>query len=111
MQNERYLTKALEFELDRQDAKWGADRSHPDVANIYSKVKADISIFYINLSEEEAKEQVEERFNNGVGTWADILVEEVAEAMNESDPDKRIAELIQVAAVALQWANDIMSRP
>src|SRR5882672_9602900 len=36
-------------------------------------------------------------------TWADILREEVAEAMAEEDPVLLRAELVQVAAVAVAW--------
>lgn len=40
-------------------------------------------------------------------TWDVILLEEVYEALAEDDPKKRVAELIQVAAVALAIAEDI----
>jgi len=40
---------------------------------------------------------------SGALTWADILREEVAEAMAEVDPVLLRAELVQVAAVAVAW--------
>lgn len=43
----------------------------------------------------------------GTGTWAHILVEEVAEVVGEFDPIKRRQELIQTAAVCLAWIASI----
>lgn len=46
----------------------------------------------------------------GFLTWRHILDEEVAEAFAESDPEKLQLELIQVAAVCLQWVKAIRRR-
>lgn len=43
-------------------------------------------------------------------TWRHVLAEEVAEAFAETDPTRLRAELIQVAAVALQWVEHIDRR-
>ena len=43
----------------------------------------------------------------GQCTWLHILREEVFEAFAEDDPAKLRAELIQVAAVAVQWVEAI----
>jgi len=43
--------------------------------------------------------------------WTGILLEEVYEALAESDPAKLRAELIQVAAVCQAWVSDIDRRP
>lgn len=43
-------------------------------------------------------------------TWRHILKEEVMEAFAETDPGELRTELVQVAAVALSWVNDIDSR-
>jgi hypothetical protein len=48
-----------------------------------------------------------EAFEHGNGTWRHILKEEVSEAFAEDDPEKLAEELIQVAAVALGWWEDI----
>lgn len=42
--------------------------------------------------------------------WTGILLEEVYEAVAETDLKKLRAELIQVAAVAVAWVEDIDSR-
>lgn len=40
-------------------------------------------------------------------TWAHILTEEVAEALEESDPTRLRTELVQAAAVIVAWVEDI----
>jgi hypothetical protein len=57
-----------------------------------------------------AKESTDLRFAIHAGTWADILLEEVFEAMAEVDPAKLRAELVQVAAVAVAWCEAIDRR-
>lgn len=46
----------------------------------------------------------------GMLTWLHILQEEVFEAFAEEDPAELRKELIQVAAVAVAWVEDIDSR-
>ena len=43
-------------------------------------------------------------------TYRDVLLEEVAEAMAEDDPARLRAELVHVAAVAVQWIEAIDRR-
>lgn len=56
------------------------------------------------------RDRCEAAFSAGKGTWKDILLEEVWEAMAERNPAKLRAELIQVAAVAVSWVEDLDSR-
>lgn len=51
-----------------------------------------------------------QRGGDGTVTFEHILTEEWAEAMAESDPSALRAELIQVAAVAVQWIEAIDAR-
>jgi hypothetical protein len=44
-------------------------------------------------------------------TWQHILLEEVAEALAEDEPDRIRGELVQAAAVAVQWLQAIDQRP
>ena len=43
-------------------------------------------------------------------TWTDILIEEVWEALAESEPESLREELIQVAAVCVGWVEDLDRR-
>ena len=47
---------------------------------------------------------------DGTVSWEQILTEEWAEALAESDPDALRSELIQVAAVAVKWVEAIDRR-
>ena len=51
--------------------------------------------------------RTQRRFDAGMGTWRDILDEEVAEAYAEKDPDRLRQELIQVGAVVIAWIEAI----
>ena len=42
--------------------------------------------------------------------WATILLEEVYEALCETDPEKLAEELTQVAAVTVAWLEDLRER-
>ena len=77
----------------RQNAKWG-EQNHPNGAG-------DEYIAAAN----EARTVCAEAFAQGVGTWRDVLAEEVYEAFAETDPVLLRAELIQVAAVAAAWVD------
>ena len=79
----------------RQVRKWGV-QTRPDGTSETYSVHADA-----------AKLLTDQRAEAGTLTWADILSEEVLEAFAETDPDKLREELIQVAAVAVSWAEDI----
>lgn len=82
-----------------QDEKWG-EQNHPDgTGGSTMKFLADI-----------AREECEEAFSQGRGTWRDIPDEEVAEAYAEDDPAKLRVELIQVAAVATAWVEALDRR-
>lgn len=57
-----------------------------------------------------AKQETDRLADEQVLTWKDVALEEVAEAFAESDPARLRAELIQVAAVAARWVEDIDRR-
>ena len=81
-----------------QVVKWGV-QTRPDGTSESYSVHADA-----------AKLLTDQRAEAGTLTWADILSEEVLEAFSETNHDALREELIQVAAVALSWAEDIDRR-
>jgi hypothetical protein len=86
-------------ERERQDSKWG-EQNHPDgTGGAHQRIAA-----------AKAKRYCDAYFEQGVGDWRLILTEEVAEAFAESDPARLRGELIQVAAVAVSWAEAIDRR-
>lgn len=80
-------------EINRQDAKWGDQSNHPDGTHPYRYRQAEAN--YARLQRQQA-------FAEGRGTWRHILDEEVAEAYAETGAELS-TELVQVAAVAVQW--------
>jgi hypothetical protein len=84
----------------RQFDKWGVQH-HPDGVDDHWSVVGHAKA---------VKDKVDRKISEGTVTWADILEEEVAEAMCEPNETRLAIELIQIAAVALAWYDDIKSR-
>ena len=104
-------------ERARQDAKWGI-QDHPDDRpgswwNGQSNVAAmDRRCGEFGIPTETlAKSACDHQFAWGQGAWPDILVEEVSEAIAAAhDVAALRIELVQVAAVAVQWIEAIDRR-
>jgi hypothetical protein len=84
----------------RQDQKWG-QQNHPD---------GDLGGTGWVLAARESKWQNDEDAKAGGESWVNILLEEVYEALAETDPAKLRQELTQVAAVAVAWIEAIDRR-
>ncbi|MBM6622648.1 hypothetical protein JTF08_13615 [Micrococcaceae bacterium RIT802] len=103
----------IRLERARQDAKWG-EQNHPDGTGPHSvPLRAIEDCFatpYANQLADLATAATDRHAAEGRVTWADILLEEVFEALAESDLGRLRTELIQVAAVATQWVEAIDRR-
>lgn len=100
----------------RQFAKWGRQRwpltpmLHPAAGATGASLRfsRERRLLAGGLrSATEAKSLCEYAFKEGIGTFAHILVEEAAEAIDAPTLDEMRAELIQVAAVAVQMVEVI----
>ena len=104
-----YLTREEEeirAELERQNARWG-EQNHEDGTG------PDKNWSYLGPASylaESARATCTVLVGNGRVSWSDVLLEEVAEAFAEDDPDRLLAELLQVEAVARQWRMAIRRR-
>jgi hypothetical protein len=80
-------------ERRRQLEKWG-DQRHPNGTGVTPQQRelADV-----------ARAACQQVFAEGDGTWAHVLMEEVCEALAESEVMRLREELIQVAAVCAAW--------
>ncbi|WP_372699396.1 hypothetical protein [Arthrobacter sp. JSM 101049] len=99
-------------ERTRQNEKWG-EQNHPDGTGPREFPLAAMggeSVFDAQELAAQATRTTDHRAANRMLTWKDILLEEVFEALAESDPVSLRTELIQVAAVAAQWAEAIDRR-
>lgn len=92
---------ALDTERQAQLAKWG-EQQHPDGTGLRDYVKKAVTA--------RADCQIDVRQPDGP-RWSLILLEEVYEALAETDLTRLRAELVQVAAVAAAWVRDIDTRP
>ena len=82
----------------RQDEKWG-EQNHPDGTQKKWAVIAD-----------GMRAKCQSKAEKGELTWRDILEEEIWEAYGETDEDKLRAELVQSAAVLVNWIGAIDRR-
>jgi hypothetical protein len=57
-----------------------------------------------------ARAATDAALRTGEATWRDVINEEVREAFAETDAVLLRAELVQVAAMAIRWINDIDRR-
>ncbi len=87
-------------ERERQHAKWG-EQNLPDGTH---------SGPWGQHMRDYARRDCEVAAKLGKCTWALILNEEVKEAFAETDKARLRAELLQVAAVAVQWVEAIDRR-
>lgn len=99
-------------ERRKQDEKWGV-QNHPDFYSWVGGVMDGETSREAGRrrcralgipTEEEAREALLKSAQRNNTNWAQILLEEVSEAIS-ADPDAIRDELIQVAAVAIAWVE------
>lgn len=99
MKEERQqILQEIHEERERQDAKWG-EQNHPVTTETRRKSCANTASYFKAMCDLATQRREV--------TWADIILEEVFEALSEEDPDKQIEELTQVAAVAVSMMECI----
>ncbi|ACY97475.1 MULTISPECIES: NUDIX domain-containing protein [Thermomonospora] len=81
-----------------QDALWGV-QEFPDGTGAAWRKRA-----------EQARRERAQAASSGEVTWRHALTEEFYEALAEEDPQRLRTELIQVAAVAVQWVQSLDRR-
>lgn len=96
-------------EVGAQHDKWG-EQNHPNGTAPF-KILMDAEPVpnpptFRKLAE-VARRNCDFWHKDGAGSWADILLEEVFEAMAEEAPDALRTELVQVAAVCVSWIGSI----
>lgn len=97
-----------------QVSKWG-EQDHPSFPAFTYTNDPQIDALrrahhYGVLSENAAKDELNNAFRSGNGTYGHIFIEEVCEAIGAEDGDKLIEELTQVAAVCVNWIRAIKRR-
>lgn len=100
------------LERARQNEKWGEQdrRDGTGPAEIIADLPVLESAARMDHMREWAQSTCGDAFYDGEGRWAHILLEKVFEALAEDDEVRLVTELVQVAAVAEQWAAEILRR-
>jgi hypothetical protein len=99
-------------ERARQDAKWG-EQNHPDVGRASAQTPDGVADYHEVPNANRAKWICSTRARNGVVSFADIAVEELCEAIEAAalgDENAVRTEVIQLAAVCVQWVQAIDRR-
>lgn len=86
-------------ERESQHTLWGIQHHMPDGTGPQWTPLAD-----------SARRDCEHADETGRLSWRHVLVEEIAEALAEAEPTRLRHELVQVAAVAVQWIQAIDHR-
>ena len=104
---------AIYAEQERQLSKWG-QQDHPDLSDAAAFNKPDRVAEILGIPHAQyARARCEGDFNARMGNWAVILIEEVAEAIEQAALGNEQAlqeELVQVGAVCASWAQAIGRR-
>lgn len=82
----------------------------PVAAIVRGPANAEVNLHYAFGLANQARTATDTHAKDGVLTRTDILLEEVFEALAEDAPARLRTELIQVAAVAVQWVEAIDTR-
>lgn len=93
-------------ERQRQDDLWG-QQDLPNGTGPLSQPLLPLEETTADFVELAFKARERRNVRAGTLTYADVLMEEVAEVMAESNPEKLREELIQAAAVCVKWAEAI----
>jgi hypothetical protein len=90
------ITREIWEERRRAEEKFPGQHLPDGTGQEYDRLVADL-----------ARKTTKARAADGTVTWRDVLIEEVFEAFAESDPERLRTELVQIAQVAVRWAEDI----
>lgn len=93
------LSEDVLDERKRQLEKWGVQKLPDGTGSVRFK-----------YAEQMARARTDHANKMGTVTWQQVLEEETAEAFASSDYETLRAELIQVAAVAVAWIEDLDTR-
>lgn len=93
---------AIERERFSQLAKWGDQRG--------KRADGTSATLFAGWRDEYQRQNDAREEAGKPGIWSKILLEEVFEAMSETDPILLEDELVQVAAVAVAWLEDLQQR-
>lgn len=98
-------------ERQRQYDQYGTNETLADGTGPQVRWAAPASGLVATDLEQDFRTSYEAADNLGRLTWRHLVLEEIAEAFQETDPQRLTEELIQVAALAVSWVEKITARP
>ncbi|WP_336205309.1 NUDIX hydrolase [Nonomuraea sp. LPB2021202275-12-8] len=96
--------------LARVLAEVGAERAAQDETHGVQELPDGTGAGAAVAEADTARRETDAAAGAGALTWRHILMEEVLEACAETDPERLRTELVQVAAVAVKWAQALDRR-
>jgi len=107
-ENINSVLKEVAAERERQEAKWGQQNHHDGTGplTLFLGARVPEEHTYADIRK-RATDLIDWNSSAGRLSYADIFVEEVFEALAESDQNRLREELIQCAAVAVAWVEKI----
>lgn len=105
------IFEEIRKERKKQNEKWG-EQNHPCLDQVLLNRPGSCSPQrmceeYEIPTETRAKNKCDTKFKMGLGTYADIAIEEMSEVVSSFDVNKRRQELIQLSAVCVAWIEKI----
>lgn len=100
------ILQRIAREREAQQSKWG-EQTYPLGDFVATGELSSHHVALLNMHERTAKEVTAAAASAGQVTWADILYEELAEALTAPTKGALCEELIQVAAVCVAMVRDV----
>jgi hypothetical protein len=102
-------------ERQRQVKRYGhnddlGDGTGPDVGWVDAIAHINDRWNAVQIEKAFRADYVDHEARTGKPTWMHLIREEVAEAFEQSDPDRLEEELLQVAALCVSWVETIRGR-
>jgi hypothetical protein len=97
------ILASIAVERTRQELKWGV-QDLPDRPR--GHIERNPAVWH---AEANRLKNSAEDFPVDI-SWQNVLLEEVYEALAETEPDKIIGELVQCAAVIVSWVENLAAR-
>lgn len=89
----------VRLERRKQLRKWGVQKHPSGTGSALAAIFADQWKSICDMQNEQGKDD-----------WATIAIEEVLEALAETDPDNLLTEVVQAAAVFVAWAEHLLDQ-
>lgn len=106
------VLEQIRQERTLQDAKWGEQNHADGTGGMPLYTHSDVNLDMRTGAELAGifRRRCQHFFERRTGTWRDILLEEIFEALAETDPAHLRTELVQSAAVLVAWIEAIDRR-